>query len=74
MVSTYLEICLEEQLLMKYYVIKHLILLKFQRILPRWIPKKFSPMVYRFFNKKSAPAVANTSYGFVKSELHQINN
>ena len=71
MVSTYLEICLEEQLLMKYYVIKHLILLKFQNMM---IPKKFSPMVYRFFNKKSAPAVANTSYGFVKSELHQINN
>ena len=60
-----LKIYLEEQLLIKYYVIKHLILLN---IYNRYGGNQRDPasMVYKFFDKKTAG-------GAVKNKIKQNN-
>ena len=55
-----LKIYLEEQLLIKYYMIKHLLLLKIQIMMD--INVDFASMVYKFLDRI-------TSGGVVKSEI-----
>ena len=54
------KIYLKEQLLIKYYVIKHFILKKCNIL---WISKGFALMVYKFLYKMSSAARANKFAG-----------
>ena len=62
-----LRIYREEQLLIKYYVIKHLIWLKIQNMMVKYdgYQRDFASVVYKFFFDKKS------SGGVVKSEMMQ---
>ena len=46
----------KKQLLIKYYIIKHLIWLQIQNMMIRWVYTWIASMVYRIFDEKSTAA------------------
>ena len=63
-----LRICLEEQLLINYYMIKHLILLKLQNVID--IKEVLFQWLTKFFDKKSSVGAVKCADKFaIKSEI-----
>ena len=70
-----LKIYLEEQLLIKYYVIKHLILLKILDMVgDDGYQRDLGSMVYKSFDKKTTSlAYKSAACGAVKNKIMQNN-
>ena len=69
-----LKVYIEEQLLIKYYVIKHLILLKIQNMMDINVDLLQASMVYKFFDKKTSGSGIkneNISNKQLAEELHK---